>query len=95
MRSRYSAYALGLRDYVLDTWHASTLPEQMERFDSRVKWLGLSVKQAWMANNEEGFVQFVARRKPQGGGRAERMDEISRFVRVDGRWLYMSAVTPP
>ena len=54
MRSRYSAYALGLRDYVLDTWHASTRPEHMERFDSGVKWLGLTVKRARIASADEG-----------------------------------------
>ena len=68
MRSRYSAYALGLRDYVLDTWHSSTRPEKMERFDSGVKWLGLTVKRAWTAGADDGFVEFVARSKPPGGG---------------------------
>ena len=91
MRSRYSAYALGLRDYVLDTWHASTRPEQMERFDSGVKWLGLAVKRAWMTTDDEGFVEFVARNKPPGGGAAERLHELSCFVRVDGRWQYLDA----
>ena len=63
MRSRYSAYALGLRDYVLDTWHPSTRPAVMERFDSGVKWLGLAVTRAWTASDDEGFVQFVARNR--------------------------------
>ena len=92
MRSRYSAYALGLRDYVLYTWHASTRPEKMERFDSGVKWLGLTVKRAWMASADEGFVEFVARSKPPGGGPAERLHELSRFVRSDGLWQYIDAV---
>lgn len=91
MRSRYSAYALDLRDYVLDTWHASTRPEQMERFDSGVKWLGLTVKCAWMAGGDEGFVEFTARSKAPGGGPANRMHELSRFLRVDGRWQYVDA----
>ncbi|MEO7252823.1 MAG: YchJ family metal-binding protein [Casimicrobium sp.] len=92
MRSRYSAYALGLRDYVLYTWHASTRPEKMERFDSGVKWLGLTVKRAWTASADEGFVEFVARSKPPGGGPAERLHELSRFVRSDGLWQYIDAV---
>ena len=91
MRSRYSAYALGLRDYVLDTWHASTRPEQMQRFDSGVKWLGLTVKRAWTASADEGFVEFVARNRPRGGGPAERLHELSRFVRNEGRWQYLDA----
>lgn len=92
MRSRYSAYALGLRDYVLDTWHGSTRPEHMERFESGVKWLGLAVKRAWTASADEGFVEFIARSKPPGGGPAGRLQELSRFVRVDGRWQYVDAV---
>ena len=67
MRSRYSAYVLGLREYVLDTWHASTRPEHLERFDSGLKWLGLTVKRVWTTGPDEGFVDFVARNKPPGG----------------------------
>jgi len=39
MRSRYSAYALGLLDYLLATWHPSTAPGDLEL--DAVKWLGL------------------------------------------------------
>lgn len=95
MRSRYSAYALGLRQYVLDTWHASTRPEHMERFDSGVKWLGLSVRRAWTTSADEGFVEFVARSKSRDGGPAQRLEESSRFLRVDGRWQYANAVAAP
>ena len=83
---------MGLRDYVLDTWHASTRPKHMERFDSGVKWLGLTVKRAWTSSPDEGFVEFVARNKPSGGGPAERLHELSRFLRVEGRWQYVDAV---
>ena len=93
MRSRYSAYAMGLRDYVLDTWHASTQPNNMERFDCGVKWLGLTVKRTWTVSQDEGFVEFVARSKAPGGGPAQRLEELSRFVRVGGHWQYVDAVT--
>ena len=92
MRSRYSAYTLNLRKYVLDTWHASTRPEHMERFDSGVKWLGLKVKRAWATSIDEGFVEFVARSKAPGGGPAQRLEELSRFIRVGGRWQYVDAI---
>ena len=92
MRSRYSAYVLSLREYVLDTWHASTRPPKLERFDSGVKWLGLTVKRAWTTSPDEGFVEFAARSKALGGGRAQRLEELSRFVCVDGRWQYVDAV---
>lgn len=95
MRSRYSAYALGLRQYVLDTWHPSTRPEHMERFDAGVKWLGLTVKRAWIVSPDEGFVEFVARSRSRDGGPAQRLEELSRFLRVDERWLYATAATAP
>ena len=44
MRSRYSAYVLGLLDYLLATWHPSTAPGDLEL--DAVKWLGLEVKAA-------------------------------------------------
>lgn len=94
MRSRYSAYVLGLREYLLDTWHASTRTEKLERFESGVKWLGLTVKRAWTASADQSFVEFVARSKPPGGGSAERLEELSRFARVDGCWQYVDAVLP-
>ena len=42
MRSRYSAYALGLIDYLLATWHPSTAPGEMEL--PPVKWIDLEVR---------------------------------------------------
>ncbi len=95
MRSRYSAYAMGLRQYVLDTWHASTRPEHMERFDAAAKWLGLTVKRVWTVSPDEGVVEFVARSKSRDGGPAQRLEELSRFLRVDGRWLYLNAAPAP
>jgi SEC-C motif domain protein len=104
MRSRYSAYALGLSDYIRETWHASTRPEALARFDAADKWLGLEIKDAPLAKSDEGivesdykklaegFVEFVARSKPKGGGAAIRLHERSRFVRENGRWLYVDGV---
>ncbi len=84
MRSRYSAYVIGLLDYLLATWHASSSPGDLEL--PPVKWLGLEVRHA-QASGDAGVVEFVARCKE--GGRAQRMHETSRFVREDGRWYYI------
>lgn len=84
MRSRYSAYVRGLIDYLVATWHPSTAPGDLEL--PSVKWLGLEVHHAEMAG-DAGVVEFVARCK--ASGRAERMEETSRFVRQDGRWWYI------
>ncbi len=90
MRSRYSAYVLGLEDYLLATWHVSTRPAALNlASDPQPKWLGLEVKAAAQAE-DAATVEFVARCKL--GGRAQRMHEISRFVREDGRWYYVDGV---
>jgi len=88
MRSRYSAYARGLADYLRATWHASTRPATIA-FDEvpPVAWLGLDVKRHLPAG-DTAVVEFVARWR-QGGGPARRMRETSRFVREAGRWYYV------
>jgi SEC-C motif-containing protein len=84
MRSRYSAYVLGMIDYLLATWHPSTSPGELEL--SPVKWLGLEVRHA-QATGDAGVVEFVARYRDNGRG--VRLHEISRFVREDAGWLYI------
>lgn len=87
MRSRYSAYVIGLLDYLQATWHASTAPGDLEL--PPLKWLGLEIRHA-VTSGDAGVVEFVARYRD--GGRAERMHETSRFVREDGRWYYIDGV---
>lgn len=87
MRSRYSAFVLDLRDYLLASWHASTRPTELEPPEPGLKWLGLDVKRAAMQDADHGTVEFVARSKL--GGRAHRLHEVSRFVRENGEWLYV------
>jgi SEC-C motif-containing protein len=89
MRSRYSAYVLGLIDYLIATWHPSTSPGELEL--SPVKWLGLEVRHA-VTSGDVGVVEFVARLKDSG--RAQRMHEVSRFVREAGQWYYIDGQTP-
>lgn len=95
MRSRYTAYALGHEEYLLDTWHASTRPGQLGLAESpEVQWLNLRIirTQAGGLHDSEGLVEFVARYKP--AGRAGRLHEISRFCRIDGRWFYAGSSMP-
>ncbi|KQV61193.1 hypothetical protein ASC95_02070 [Pelomonas sp. Root1217] len=87
MRSRYSAFALDLRDYLLASWHASTRPAELEAPEPELKWLGLDVKRTAMQDADHGSVEFVARSKL--GGRAHRLHEVSRFVRENGEWFYV------
>ena len=91
MRSRYSAYVLGLEDYLLATWHASTRPAALDlELGPQPKWLGLEVKARTEAG-DTATVEFIARCRV--GGRAQRLHELSRFVREAGRWYYIGAAT--
>jgi SEC-C motif-containing protein len=88
MRSRYSAYVLGLADYLLATWHSSTRPATLDlQEEPRPKWLGLEVKRHQPEGPTAAVVEFVARFRV--GGRGQRLHETSRFVREEGRWYYV------
>ena len=87
MRSRYSAFVRGDLDYLLATWHASTRPARLDANPAGLKWLGLAVQRHTVIDADHATVEFVARSKL--AGRAERLHELSRFVREDGRWFYV------
>jgi SEC-C motif-containing protein len=92
MRSRYTAYALGRREYLLSTWHPSTRPADLQ-LDPAAQWLGLTVRRHAPAG-DHAEVEFVARSRSAGagGGQAQRLQERSRFVREGGRWYYLEGV---
>ena len=103
MRSRYSAYVLGDTAYLWRTWHPSTCPADLEATEAdaaSTRWLGLDVKRHTPQDATHATVEFVARYKV--GGRAHRLHETSRFVRLDangaespeGRWLYVDGTFP-
>lgn len=87
MRSRYAAYALGLHDYLLATWHAATRPPALAPDPPALRWLGLELRRHEPQDDTHAIVEFVARSKL--GGRAQRLHETSRFVREGGRWYYV------
>ncbi len=88
MRSRYSAYVLGNADYLLESWHPETRPAALD-LDQAQQWLGLKIRRAVEGGEQDtaGLVEFVARFKI--AGRGHRLHEISRFERLDGRWVYL------
>jgi SEC-C motif-containing protein len=87
MRSRYSAYALGRQGYLLDTWHASTRPAQLDPMPLGLKWLGLEVRRHVTTHADAATVEFVARSKL--AGKAHRLHELSRFTHEAGQWWYV------
>ncbi len=91
MRSRYTAYTQANEAYLLVTWHPSTRPAALDlAAEKDLTWLGLNITRVvdGGVNDEQGEVCFVARWRV-GGGRVHRQQECSRFVREQGRWLYV------
>jgi SEC-C motif domain protein len=93
MRSRYSAYALGLIDYLV----RSTLPAQQAGIDHDAirawslgsTWLGLEVEQAQLIEGkpQHAYVTFTAHWRDAGGAHSHR--ERSAFVRNNGQWYFI------
>lgn len=87
MRSRYTAYTLSDEKYIRASWYPRTLPEgQLTARETNLKWVGLEVLRH-EEQEDDATVEFIARYKI--GGRAQRMHEVSRFVREEGRWYYL------
>jgi len=87
MRSRYSAFVLDQRGYLLDTWHPTQRPAQIDPPAPGLRWLGLEVRRHEVQDEDHASVEFIARNKV--AGRAMRLHERSRFVRESGRWFYL------
>ena len=98
MRSRYSAYVLGLVDYLV----ATTLPAQQPALDRDgirawslgSTWLGLDVESSELlgAQPEHAFVTFTARWHDDAGEHSHR--ERSAFVQNSGRWYFLDPTAP-
>lgn len=92
MRSRYSAYVMGLVPYLRATWAPETCPPPDESLlTPSIRWLGLDVR-SHRADGETATVEFVARYKING--RAGRLHEISQFRQDASRWVYVSGTFP-
>lgn len=89
MRSRYSAYALNLYDYINATWHPDTLNTPVTADDLRgIQWLGLTVHEAKNTSNNHATVKFTVT-FCQDDQTPQQMTENSRFVLSNGKWLYL------
>ena len=92
MRSRFSAFALGLEGYLLASWDPATRPAELG-IDPEVEWRRLLIRDTTGGGpgDTSGTVSFVAvGRGPEG--RVEQR-ERSRFARdASGRWVYADGV---
>jgi SEC-C motif-containing protein len=88
MRSRYSAFAVGDAAYLLRTWHPSGRPRRLT-LDHAIAWTRLAVLETHDGGlfDTSGTVRFRAVYVKRGKRGVQA--ETSRFVREDGRWLYL------
>ncbi len=89
MRSRFSAFALGLSDYVLETWHPDQRPASLLD-DSLTEWVRLEILSS-QQQDDAGQVHFRAIFRENN--RWNALEEDSSFIRTAGRWLYVDGET--
>lgn len=87
MRSRFTAFALGREDWLSTSWHPDTRPSPPLLSQPPLKWIDLKVLRHDQTTVDSAQVEFVARFRDQG--RAGRLHENSRFLRVEAQWLYV------
>ncbi len=99
MRSRYTAFASANIDYLVKTSTPHALedfnPKQAAHDAKQVQWLGLDIieTQAGGPADTEGFVTFAFHYNLSG--QKQTQHEKSRFVKVDGAWLYDESLLDP
>jgi SEC-C motif-containing protein len=88
MRSRYTAFVVADTDYLLRTWHPRTRPDRL-RLDSGRRWYLLEVLHTERGGpfDRSGLVEFRAHYRHDG--RSAVLHEFSRFVRLEGAWVYV------
>ncbi|WP_336204435.1 YchJ family protein [Nonomuraea sp. LPB2021202275-12-8] len=91
MRSRFAAFGTGDAPYLLRTWHPADRPARLD-LDRRLRWTRLEILQTTGGGvvHTEGTVRFRAHYVERG--RPGELEEHSRFVRLDGRWVYAGVV---
>lgn len=99
MRSRWSAYAVGATDYIIDTTDPEGPQAKHDRtswaaeiaaFSTHTRFIKLEIRTAPPPEGERGEVTFHA--KLARGGQDASFTERSEFVRREGRWLYRRAI---
>ncbi len=95
MRARYSAYVLGLTDFIITTHHHSANAaddrsgiEQACQLD----WTKLVVINSELVSQAEGFVHFKA--FYHQAGQSYCLEERSRFVKEGDLWFYIDGQFP-
>jgi len=89
MRSRFTAYAMRNKEYLLQSWDATTRPENIDFARDDVDWCRLEIVacKKGAARDNRGTVEFKAFYLHDGEEHVMR--EISRFKKTAGHWYYL------
>lgn len=91
MRSRYCAYALQKLDYLFATHHPQkrpASPESLREWAEKAEFIGLEILQTSLGGPEDKIGKVEFRAHYQENGRRQMMQEVSRFRRYQGNWVY-------
>jgi SEC-C motif-containing protein len=88
MRSRYTAYVVRNVDYLLETWHPTTRPADIDS-GTIPQWHSLHIvkTEAGDDRHSSGTVEFKA--VALSRGKTLQLHENSRFVKEHDRWYYV------
>lgn len=91
MRSRYSAYALGLADYSLSTAKYPDNKDKILQFCNNTHFEGLDILE-FIDGEKKAYVTFKATLSQNG--RDASFIEKSEFEKMSGKWFYKIGVFP-
>lgn len=96
MRSRYTAYVLNDKDYLLNTWHLSTRPVESDLEEEDVEWASLDILASSDGTKSDytGTVEFIAYYKRCGKlhNKKQHIHEVSNFVKENNQWFYVDGL---
>ncbi|MFT6190406.1 MAG: SEC-C motif-containing protein [Oleispira sp.] len=101
MRSRFSAFALQLSDYLKTSWHPDTRPEQLT-LEQGTEWKRLEILSA-SNDKKQGTVHFKAyylernylEQKELEQKQWHLLEETSKFLYENDHWFYHSGDYQP
>lgn len=96
MRSRYTAFTLGMGQYLNDSHHKTSRneseKESIEKWAKSVKFIKLEILNSTLGNIDDtnGTVEFKAHFKQ--GVFKRVIHENSSFIKEDGSWYYLGSI---
>lgn len=98
MKSRYSAYALGLADYIIKTTHPLNPRYEKDKeawkkdiltFSNNTQFLGLDILEVLPKRDSDGIAVVMFKVHLKQGSQDTSFTERSYFAELEGKWLYL------